>query len=163
MGITYFASAYPPDLIDTIYNEPPLALTVNPVTEKWSAENDVSLPTLDLDKLWRAFQEATTPAPKTTGWEYPRPAHRMFEGHITEVYSEDIGWFPWVRVISPDETAVISRDLARLDPEILVRPDPYHDSSSRLPSNTYDQLLTNAQDFTKSLAESGFGFVYMIG
>lgn len=163
MGITYFACSYPPELIDAVYDEPPLALTINPIVERWSAENGISLPTLDLDRLWHAFQEVTAPPPRITGWEYPRPAYRMFEGHITEVYSDDIAWFPWVRVIPPDETAVISRDLARLDPETLARADGYRDTSTQQLVKTYGQLLANAQAFTKDLADSGFGFVYTIG
>lgn len=163
MGIRYFACAYPHELIDTIYSEPMLAMTVNPTVESWSAEHRTELPTLDLDKMWRSFQAVTAPAARVTGYEYPRPAYRMFEGHITEIYSEGIGWFPWLRVISPDETAVISRDLASLDPTLLAHAERYNYGPSEHLNESCAQFLRNARSFTEELAQHGHGFVYMIG
>lgn len=87
----------------------------------------------------------------------------MFEGHTTEVYFDDIGWFPWVRVISPDETAVISRDLASLDPILLARAEKYRYGPSKYLDESCAQFLRNTQLFTAELAQNGHGFVYTIG
>lgn len=163
MGITYFACAYPSDLVDEVFNDPRVALTINPTFDYWAAEHRKELPTLDLDKMWHSFQAVTAPPPKTMWFHYPRPAYRMFEGGVAGIDSAGMEWFPWVRVISPDETAVISRDLATLDPVLLAKAETRRYGPSEYMAESCAQFLKNAQTFTNELIEDGLGFVYSIG
>ena len=169
MGIRYYAYAYDPELVDRAVSHPREFIAPDPLADAWglipTEQEGVFSATfvqtapydrmLYLDKAWRELQVLTEPNPGDS----PRPAYRMFEGQVTHT---PWGWEPWCRAILPAEVAAISRDLHELaDPE----PDFWRGWSAEVEEGEHrpPNFLGKARDFVGGLAETGEGFVYMIG
>ncbi|WP_062385101.1 DUF1877 family protein [Demequina iriomotensis] len=159
MGIRYYAYSFPAELTEAALADPRTFIGAGPCTTASStapeapctcgnAVRDLSREdTLDLDKAWSDLQRLTRPDP----WgEAPRPAFRMFEGHITMA---DHGWLPWVRALGPEEVGEIAADLAEFQRQ----------EKSEVTDDYVRGYLDDAVTFTGYAASRGRGFVYLIG
>jgi hypothetical protein len=163
--------AFDPGLTEWALADPRSFLSADPLADAWGLEPGaaVSIVTfrqtlpdsemLYLDKAWPHLQSLTA----SSNGEAPRPAHQMFEGHVTMT---DGGWEPWVRALHPDQVDVVARELStitigeaetRFRELALHRPDPEEDVDYAC------HYLRRAQEFIGTLAAAGRGLVYMIG
>lgn len=163
MGIRYYAYTWPAEDIDLVFRNPRSALSDEPFTGVRPTAPDERPDMLYLDKMWPDFQRLTNPG----NGEPPRPSYRIFEGEIR--YRSENGWcswYPWIRAISPEETAVIGRDLALVtDAEITAVLSTGDAARSRFGCSraTLCAYLDAARKFTARAAGQGRGLVYLIG
>jgi len=163
MGIRYYAYTWPAADIDLVFRNPRTALSDDPFADAWLTPADERPDMLYLDKTWPEFQALT--APDERG--HARPCYRMFEGEVRYDSADGwCSWYPWIRVISPDEAGVIARDLATItDAEITAvfgtGDDP--EARFRYSRSALCAYLDAARKFTESAAGQGRGIVYMIG
>ena len=115
---------------------------------------------LYLDKAWSHLQTITSADSEQSD---PRPAFRVFEGRVTP---HELGWEPWIRVVTPSEVVLAHEDLVTItdsDAEDCIRRwyrgfrEP--DAEVRYALD----FLERARLFIRRLAEDGRGMVYLIG
>ena len=168
MGIRYYAYAFDENQADRALADPRAFIGEDPLADAWGftpnasvagATFEQAVPESDLlylDKAWRELQLLTgTPGGRGT----PRPAYRMFEGHVTEVEN---GWHAWVRGLAPAEVVDIAGDLAVLrDEEAVARLRALGMTDGDVSYAL--TFLRRARKFVERLAADGRGMAYMIG
>lgn len=174
MGIRYYAYAFSGDQTDKVLADPLTVIGPDPLADALGLEPGFTVgvtglkqsqPERDflyLDKAWSQLQRITAPRP--SGGE-ARVAYRMFEGQVS--YSDGgFAWHPWVRVVAPDEVALIDRDLATISDRDIEAGLNGLDTSAEAAKSELDyaaQHLHRAKVFVHVVASAGRGFVYMIG
>jgi Domain of unknown function (DUF1877) len=171
MGIRYYAYAFDADATERAVADPHSVLSRDPLADAWGMEPGVSVgvATLEqttserdllyLDKAWRHLQ-AVTAAPASGG--DARPAYRMFEGSVR---MHDLGWDPWVRVLTPDEVAVVAQDLMGIsaeEAETRLRASICRGPDADLEVEYALEYLHLAQTFVEGLVRDGRGMVFAI-
>ena len=163
MGIRYYAYAFDAEHTDLAVADPMSFISDDPLADAWGMPHGArvaqttfqqSVPKTEmlyLDKAWSGLQELTGPSPER---EEPRAAFRMFEGQVT---MHGLGWFPWVRAVTPAEVPAIADDLVSLQRE--MRDLGGVDRDSRYTG----EFLGRAVEFAKGVAASHRGFAYLIG
>lgn len=171
MGIRYYAWAFDGAETEQALEDPGHFISSDPLADAWGFEPgamdavvsfEQSVPKRDmlyLDKAWWMLQQLTSAGERT---DAPRPAFRMFEGHVTH---HDRGWDGWIRALAPATMVVIARDLASIDDRQAracfrdvgrfgAEPDEEADYGM--------QYLTASRAFVAGLVADGRGMVYTI-
>jgi hypothetical protein len=147
-------------------------ISVDPFGDAWGPTAGRP-PMLYLDKCWQLLEELTRPQIEAD----PRPAYRLFEGDVA-CDSDQLGWYPWIRVLDADEIAEIAHDIAEIAHDIaeiahdivllddediraMIATHPAFQQAEDYGNLRHD--LTDAQTFVTDLAADGSGVVYMIG
>lgn len=172
MGIRYYAYAFDSRQTDQAINDPHSILSDDPLADAWGLEPhaavsyttfEQSVPERDmlyLDKAWGLLQDIT--GSRRAG-EGPRAAFAMFEGQVT---MHGYGCISWVRTLTPDRVAAVSRDLELItdaDAEAHLRRG-WHSHRSIDDEVLYAlSYLGKARTWVAKLADEGRGFVYTIG
>lgn len=172
MGIRYYAYAFDSQLTEQALTDPHSILSDDPLADAWGLEPhaavsyttfEQSVPERDmlyLDKAWGLLQDITGQG-RPDG--QPRPAFAMFEGQVT---MHGYGWEPWVRTLTPEGVAKVSRDLDLItdaEAEALLRRGRH--SWRNLDDDVSYALtyLAKARTWAAHLVADGRGLVYTIG
>lgn len=151
MGIRYHAYPVAPHDIGDAKRNPDRYLGGDPLMDAWGG-TEPRPRMLYLDKCWGCLQGKFG-----IGTPDERPAAELVRGKVTFV---DLGWIGFRRVLDPNEVAAIADDLdvvlADADPSLI-------DCRFDGPTDYVRRYLTDARDFTRSLAARGEGLVYLIG
>lgn len=161
MGIRYYAYAFEKDETHQALADPRAFIGEDPLADAWGFEPHAQVATvtfkqavperdlLYLDKAWRPLQVLTGRT---------RAAFRMFEGDVT---MSGLGWYPWIRALTPEEVLEVAEDLRALEDETpgegLCAGISDEDIDYALP------FLSRARRFVEALASEERGMVYMIG
>jgi hypothetical protein len=160
MGIRYYAYPVAAELAELAAASPHDLIGSDPFFDAWGPV-DRRPHMLYLDKAWRNLQAVF--GPSDSGGTCP--AFELVRGEVT---MRDDGWDPFVRYLDADTTREIAADLANVDEcyvmsgiEALRRKEVVADFSAEVDYTI--QYLNEAISFTRDLASSGQGLVYMIG
>lgn len=164
MGIRYYAYAFDADYTAQALAAPESVISADPLADAWGLppgftsgvtnfeQKPPKIDMLYLDKAWGYLQRLTAPG---GAQEIPRPAHRMFEGYVTQT---DYGWEPWVKALAPEEVVIVANDLVSVSEELTVTLDADGEDTAYILD-----FLKRAVDFVTQLATSNRGFAYLIG
>lgn len=171
MGIRYYAYAFDAPLTERALADPHSILSADPLADAWGLEPgaavsyttfEQAVPERDLlylDKAWRELQALTAPVSRG---DAPRPAYRMFEGHVA---MHGFGWDAWVRTLRPSDIPEIAADVAALERTETIRRG-HAGGAAAAPDSEAAYVMSHlsaARRFTALLAEENRGMVYMIG
>lgn len=148
MGIRYFAFAVSAQQIAQSQECPRGCFDGNDAWDHWGAGKS---PTLDLDKCYPELQ-------RLLGGPTPRAAFALVEGSVTDHW---YGWLPYTKLLDNTAVRAIADDLE----DLLSDPAGFGEVGCRFGDcgNCAHDRLVLARDFTRTVADAGFGIHYQIG
>lgn len=161
MGIRYYAYPVAAKNIDEASQDPERFLSSDPLADAWGLEPigphayathvNPRPRMLYLDKCWSLMQRLTHQMGQ------PRPAYALVAGRVQP---DGLGWLPHIATLTPDEVVHIADDLDAIADDELTT---FCETLEECDADYLQDYFGQARTFTRELAQSGEGLVYMIG